>query len=113
MDAVSYTFTAQPAAPFLHLDNRALVMSNGAESTMFAGNALPFVAESLEILAGEGRATRRHGAAVFGGFRLEDGSFTLFGGGADRLLSLCIDARTFADLRAAVMQQVRAGVQVP
>jgi len=113
MEAVSYTFAAEPAAPFLHLDNRALILSNGAQSAMFSGNALPFIAESLDILAEEGRATRRHGAAVFGGFRLEGGAFTLFGGSADRLISLCVDARTFADLRAAVTHQVRAGVQLP
>jgi hypothetical protein len=113
MDAVSYTFAAQPAEPFVHLDNRALVLSNGAESAMFFGNALPFVAESLDILAQEGRATRRHGATVLGGFRSDDGSMTLFGGAVDRLVSLSVDARAFDELRAAVTRQVRAGVQLP
>jgi hypothetical protein len=94
------TFTATATEPFVHLDNRALLISNGTQTAMFQGAAMRFVAETLEILATEGRATRKQGPAnVLGGFEAASGKIILFAGPADRLVTVSVDRDTFAELR--------------
>src|SRR3954463_8542144 len=101
------TFTATAVEPFVHLDNRALLISNGTNTAMFQGAALRFAAETLEILAAEGRATRKQGpASVLGGFEAASGEITLFAGPADRLVTVSVARDTFAELRRRLDAQL-------
>ena len=80
MDA-PLTIEVAPAKPYLHLDNRALVLHDGRDCVLFANAAFAFLGETLRVLIDEGRATRQQGAQVFGGF-VEDGTATIFAGTA-------------------------------
>jgi hypothetical protein len=100
MSAATSTFPARRTDAFVHINNRAMVLSNGINTVMFPEGSLRYVADTLHILHEEGRATRKQTmATIIGGFRLPDGSVTLFAGPADRLVSLAMDAEAFDALR--------------
>ena len=103
-DAV--TIPASVPEPFVHLDNRALIVSAGVNTALFGGAQLRFVAETLQIIAAEGRATRKLGTTALGGFRAGQGRITLFAGRPDRLAVVMLDAGPFDDLRAALDRQL-------
>lgn len=93
------TVAAQAVAPYLHLDNRGLVIYDGRRAVMFAAATLGWVAETIDILLAERRATRTHRDHVLGGFVEEDGTFaTLYAGPADDLATLRVDTETLAML---------------
>jgi hypothetical protein len=65
---LSATFTASPSEPFVHLDERAVVLCDGTRVIQFERARRRWVHETLEILLTEGRATRTHGVHTLGGF---------------------------------------------
>lgn len=94
------TLGARAADPYLHLDNRGLVVFDGYRCLMFPANTLPWVRETLELLLDEKRATRRQGDHYLGGFVAEDGSAaTVYAGPVDDLATLRIDVDALTELR--------------
>jgi len=75
---LSATFAASPSAPFVHVDERAVVFHDGTATVQFERARRRWVHETLEILVGEGRATRTHGVHTLGGFLGDDGTATLY-----------------------------------
>lgn len=84
--------TVRPVDPYLHLDNRGLVVFDGRRAVLIAGPAMIFAAETIQVLLAEKRATRKQGDTVFGGFVAEDGrTATIFAGPADDLATVETD----------------------
>jgi hypothetical protein len=93
------TIPAQAVQPYLHLDNRGLIMFDGHICVMFPANMLPWVAETFQILRDEKRATRRQGDHILGGFVADDGvRATIYGGLVDDLATLEVDVSALADV---------------
>jgi hypothetical protein len=93
-----FTVPGQVVDPYVHLDNRGLVMFDGRRCAMFPVATLNWVAETFQILADEKRATRRQGDHILGGFVAEDGVHaTIYGGLTDNLATLQV---TVDSLRA-------------
>jgi hypothetical protein len=91
------TVTARGVEPYLHLDNRGLVMFDGRRCVLLPAQTLPWVAETIQILQDEKRATRKHGDFVLGGFIADDGSLaTLYGGPAEHMTTLAVEVDTLA-----------------
>ena len=100
------TVPARAAKPYLHLDNRGFVMFDGGRAVMFSGATLGWVRETIELLLEEKRATRHRGDHFLGGMVSADGqTVTLYGGPADDLATLDVDA----DALRAVLGQLRGG----
>jgi hypothetical protein len=93
------TVTARSVEPYLHLDNRGLVIFDGRHCVVFPGQTLGWVRETMQILRDEKRATRRHGDFVLGGFASDDEStVTLYGGPAEHMATLAVDFGTLGQL---------------
>lgn len=89
--------TVRPVGPYLHLDNRGLVVFDGRRAVLIAGPAMIFAAETIQVLLDEKRATRKQGDTVFGGFVAEDGgTATIFAGPGDDLATLETDTEALA-----------------
>jgi hypothetical protein len=86
----------------VHLDNRALFLSDGARTVMFSLAQTRWLAETLDILAAEGRATRSQQHHVLGGFRAADGHFVLYAGAQVDLVTLRVTAEAFERLRSTL-----------
>lgn len=94
------TIAARPVEPYLHADNRGLVVFDGGRCVVLSAQTLPWVAETLGILLEEKRATRHHGAVNFGGFIADDGqTATLYVGSADNLATLAVSVDALEQLR--------------
>lgn len=105
------TIAVNVAEPYIHLDNRALIVSNGLITAIFQGAVLRWVDETFTILRGEGRATRRQSASnILGGF-VQDGQVTVIAGPSDRLVSVTMSDEQFEHLREAIADRLREGVQ--
>lgn len=89
-----------PSTPYLHLDNRALIIYDGRGVVMFPHGSYLWLAETLKVLAAERRATRQQGPNVFGGFLHEDGAATLFAGTVHHLVTVEVDAAALAEIAA-------------
>jgi hypothetical protein len=93
--------------PFAHCDNRGLVLSSGGRCVAFVGGAqLMWAAETLDIIAQDGRATRSQHERVLGGFRLAEGGgeVVLFGGERGLLVSIQLSNLNFDGLRHALAE---------
>jgi hypothetical protein len=99
---MTLTLDAERADPHVHLDNRALFVSDGARTVMFSLAQTRWLAETLDILAQEGRATRSQQHHVFGGFRASDGRVVLYAGAQEDLVSVRLSGAAFDELRAAL-----------
>ncbi len=97
---MTLTLQAEAAEPYVYLDNRALVLSNGPHGVIFHRAQGRWLAETLTIIADEQRATRIMQHRLFGGFVEADGSVVLFAGTHDNTVSIRLSASTFAALRA-------------
>jgi hypothetical protein len=86
----------------VHLDNRALFLSDGARTVMFSLAQARWLGETLEILAQEGRATRSQQHHVFGGFRTADGPIVLYAGAQEDLVAVRLTRGAFNELRMAL-----------
>jgi hypothetical protein len=90
----------QPPAPYVYVDNRAIVISNGMKGVLFSRALTRWLSETLEILANEKRGTRMQQQHVFGGYVGETGEVTLFAGSHDDVVSVQLSAEAFAAFQA-------------
>ena len=97
---MTLTLQAELAEPYVYLDNRALVLSNGPHGLIFHRAQGRWLAETLTIIAEEQRATRILQHRLFGGFVEADGAVVLFAGTHDDTVSVRLSASAFAALRA-------------
>jgi hypothetical protein len=97
---MTLTLPADPADPYVYIDNRALVICNGQHGVSFNRAQGRWLAEGLAIIADEGRATRMAQNHLFGGFVGEGGAVVLFAGTHDRVVSVRLSGEAFAALRA-------------
>jgi len=95
------TTPAQLPAPYVHADNRGMVICNGPQCVFIAASQLRSCAETFEIIASEGRATRSQGPHVVGGYKV-DGNVVLYAGTQDLLLSVQVSEGDFASLRETI-----------
>jgi len=99
---MTLTLDAERANPHVHLDNRALFLSDGARTVMFSLSQTRWLAETLDILAADGRASRHQQHHVFGGFRTAAGAVVLYAGAQEDLVTLRITGEAFEQLRSAL-----------
>ena len=86
------TVPARSPKPYIHLDNRGLVLFDGGRCVIFAGATLGWVRETIGILLEEKRATRHRGEHFLGGMVSADGgTATLYGGPADDMATLDVE----------------------
>ncbi len=99
---MTLTLDAERPDPHVHLDNRALFVSDGARTVMFSLAQTRWLAETLDILAQEGRATRSQQHHVFGGFRAPDRRVVLYAGAQEDLVTVRVSGQAFDELRMAL-----------
>jgi hypothetical protein len=92
------TLAARTPEPYVHLDNRGMVLCNGPRCVMIAAGRFPWVAETLELIAAERRATRTQGDHVLGGYAGDD-AVTLYAGHREQLISVGLEPAAFDALR--------------
>jgi hypothetical protein len=95
--STSLTLDAVVPAPYVHLDNRALLLCNGDRCMMLPAARFPWVRETFGLIATERRATRMQGDHILGGFAAGDG-VVLFAGARDALVSVRLAADAFRAL---------------
>ena len=64
--------------------------------------AARWLAETLDILAAEGRASRAQHHHVFGGFRADDGAVILYAGAQEDLVAVQLTGEAFEQLRSTM-----------
>ena len=105
LNTEALTVDAARAPAYINLDNRALILSDGLRATMLPGATFPWIAETLDLLLAEKRATRHQHQHVFGGVIREDGSVILYAGAPDSLVSLITDQQALSDLVAKLRRR--------
>jgi hypothetical protein len=95
------TVSVKPSEPYIHADNRALVLCNGYQSVLIAASQLRACAETFGIIAEEGRATRTQAQHVVGGFK-QGGEIVIYAGTQDALLSVTVSEADFSAVREAI-----------
>jgi hypothetical protein len=98
------TVSARLPAPYVHADNRGMVICNGPQCVFIAASQLRSCSETFEIIAAEGRATRAQGPHVVGGYKV-DGSVVLYAGTQDLLLSVQVTDSEFTALRETIVSR--------
>jgi hypothetical protein len=98
------TVPARLPAPYIHADNRGMVLCNGPQCVLIAASQLRQCAETFAIIADEGRATRQQAQHVVGGYKL-DGQVVLYAGTQDQLLSVTISEADFTAVREAIQSR--------
>jgi hypothetical protein len=101
--SASLTLAARSPEPYVHLDNRGLVVCNGPRCVMIPAARYRWLTETLDVLARENRATRTQGDHVLGGFATED-AVTLYAGFREELISVGLERAAFDMLREALAQ---------
>jgi hypothetical protein len=97
------TVSAAPVGPYLHADNRGLVVFDGRRCILIPATTLPWVAETVGVLLDEKRATRHHGTINFGGSIDEGGqTATVYAGPADNMATLQVTVEALGQLRDAL-----------
>jgi len=96
--STSLTLPAARPEPYLHLDNRALLICNGSRCVMIPAGRFPWVVETFNLVADERRATRRQGDHALGGFLTTD-AVVLFAGYRESLISVTLEPSAFDRLR--------------
>ena len=80
LDATSsLTIQARLPNPYVHVDNRGLILCNGPRCVCIPASGLRACAETLEIIATERRATRTQGQHLVGGY-IDGGYVVLYAG---------------------------------
>jgi hypothetical protein len=83
------TVPGRAVDPYLHLDNRGLILFDGRRGVLLGGAVLGWVRETIELLIDEQRATRHRGDQFLGGWISDDGATaTLYAGPPTDLVSL-------------------------
>jgi hypothetical protein len=98
------TVPARLPAPYIHADNRGMVVCNGPQCVLIAASQLRQCAETFAIIADEGRATRQQAQHVVGGYKL-DGQVVLYAGTQDQLISVTISEADFTAVREAILSR--------
>ena len=88
--------------PHVHLDNRSLFLSDGARTVMFSLSQTRWLAETLDIIAADGRASRDQQHHVFGGFRADSGAVVLYAGAQEELVAVRVTGEAFEQLRSTL-----------
>jgi hypothetical protein len=96
---MTLTVPAAIAEPYVYVDNRALVISNGQHGVIFNRTQGRWLAEGLTIIADERRATRMLQHRIFGGYVEDGGAVVLFAGTHDDVVSVRLSSTAFAALR--------------
>ena len=96
---MTLTLPAETAEPYVYVDNRALVISNGQHGVIFNRTQGRWLAEGLAIIADERRATRMLQHRLFGGYMEDGGAVVLFAGTHDDVVSVRLSSASFAALR--------------
>jgi hypothetical protein len=96
--STSLTITAHRPEPYVHLDNRGLVICNGLRCVLVPAANLRWAAETCDLIATEERATRAQGNHVVGGF-VNDDSVVLFAGTREDIISVGMPRVGFERLR--------------
>jgi hypothetical protein len=99
---MTLTLDAVRPAPHVHLDNRALFLSDGARTVMLSLAQQRWLTETLDVLAEEGRASRAQQHHVFGGFKAADGAVILCAGAQEDLVAVQVTGDAFEQLRSAL-----------
>jgi hypothetical protein len=99
--STSLTVAATTPEPYVHLDNRGLVISNGPRCVMVPASSFRFAAETFALIADERRATRHQHDHILGGYADGD-DVVLFGGRRDDLVSVRLSRAAFDELRGAL-----------
>ena len=99
---MTLTLDAEQSGPHVHLDNRALFLSDGARTVMFSLAQTRGLAETLDIIEADGRASRAQQHHVFGGFRAANGAVVLYAGAQEDLVALRITGESFQQLRSTL-----------
>ena len=99
---MTLTLDAVRPAPHVHLDNRALYVSDGARTVMVSLAQQRWLVETLDILAAEGRASRAQQQHVFGGFKSDDGTVVLYAGAQEDLVAVQVTVDAFERLRSTL-----------
>jgi hypothetical protein len=99
---MTLTLDAEQAGPHVHLDNRSLFLSDGGRTVMFSLSQTRWLAETLDIIEADGRASRAQQHHVFGGFRAGNGAVVLYAGAQENLVSLRITGEAFQQLRSTL-----------
>jgi hypothetical protein len=97
---MTLTLPAETPAPYVYVDNRAFVMSNGQGGVLFNRTQGRWLAEGLSIIAAERRSSRMSQHHVFGGYMEDGGGVVLFAGTHDDVVSVRLSGEAFAALRA-------------
>jgi hypothetical protein len=98
MDDKPLTVGVSVPEPYVHLDNRALVLHDGRACVAYANAAFPWIGETLRVIVEEGRATRQQGPQIFGGFVREGDVATLYAGTADGIVTCDISVAALREL---------------
>ena len=102
LDATSsLTVQARLPNPYVHVDNRGLILCNGPRCVSIPASGLRACAETFEIIAGEKRATRTQGQHLVGGY-IDGGYVVLYAGTQDDLVSVSLNSSEFEALRQAL-----------
>src|SRR3954451_10736749 len=102
LDSSSWvTVGARIPDPYVHLDNRGLILCNGTRCVSIPASQLRTVAETFEVIADEHRATRTSGPHLVGGYVAGD-AVTLYAGTTDDLASVTLSRIDFDELRVAL-----------
>ena len=96
------TLDAERPGPHVHLDNRSLFLSDGARTVMFSLSQQRWLAETLDIIAADGRASRDQQHHVFGGFRADSGAVVLYAGAQEALVAVRVTGEAFEQLRSTL-----------
>ena len=99
---MTLTLDAERPEPHVHLDNRSLFLSDGAHTVMFSLSQKRWLAETLDIIAADGRASRDQQHHVFGGFRAANGAVVLYAGAQEDLVALRVAGEAFEQLRSTL-----------
>ena len=98
----SISVPARLPAPYVHADNRGMVLCNGPRCVCIPGSQLRTFAETFTLIADEGRATRSQGDHVVGGYVVGDDVDRCTPGTQDDLVSVTLTAADFNALRKAI-----------
>ncbi|MEA2228704.1 MAG: hypothetical protein QOF04_2334 [Solirubrobacteraceae bacterium] len=99
--STSLTIAAHRPDPYVHLDNRGLMICNGLACALLPAANLRWAAETFDLVADERRATRAQGNHVVGGF-VNDDSIVVFAGTRDDIISVGLSRTGFDELRRSL-----------
>src|SRR5215218_9366233 len=94
----SLTVQARVPNPYVHVDNRGLILCNGPRCVCVPASQLRTCAETFDIIAAERRATRTQGPHLVGGY-IEGGYLVVYAGTGYALVSVSLNSSEFDSLR--------------